>query len=47
MFSLVSRLGSALALCWSAGAALAQDSVANFYRGKQIAIIVGTAPGGG
>jgi tripartite-type tricarboxylate transporter receptor subunit TctC len=29
------------------GAAQAQDSVADFYRGKQIRIIVGSSPGGG
>ena len=29
------------------GPAHAQDDVANFYRGKQVRLIVGTAPGGG
>ena len=29
------------------GASLAQDAVASFYRGKQINILVGSAPGGG
>ncbi len=41
-------LASTLApvLLWAASAA-AQDSVAQFYKGKQITIIVGTAAGGG
>jgi tripartite-type tricarboxylate transporter receptor subunit TctC len=31
----------------SAPAALAQDAVAQFYRGKQISLYIGTSPGGG
>ena len=37
-----------LAVCFGAGAsALAQDAVANFYKGKQITLQVGSSPGGG
>jgi tripartite-type tricarboxylate transporter receptor subunit TctC len=38
---------AALALMGATGAALAQDSVAQFYRGKQINLYIGTSPGGG
>ena len=37
---------AALAIC-APGLAPAQDAVAQFYRGKQISIVVGTAAGGG
>ena len=40
--------GTAIAmLLFSQGPVLAQDSVETFYRGKQISLIVGSAPGGG
>src|SRR6266403_1169135 len=35
-----------LTLC-AGGAAQAQDAVAQFYRGKQINLYIGTSPGGG
>jgi tripartite-type tricarboxylate transporter receptor subunit TctC len=44
---------SVLALAWcvtalgAATPALAQDDIADFYKGKQMRIVVGTAPGGG
>src|SRR5216110_3622928 len=41
---LVVLLGLMLGLL---GRAYAQDDVAAFYRGKQVRLIVGTAPGGG
>jgi tripartite-type tricarboxylate transporter receptor subunit TctC len=44
-------MGAAILLawlaCWSLAPALAQDAVADFYRGKQINIIVGSSAGGG
>jgi tripartite-type tricarboxylate transporter receptor subunit TctC len=40
-------MGGCLAVLGLAGAAQAQDSVADFYRGKQIRVIVGSATGGG
>ena len=44
--ALAGRLAGLVAFCATAPA-LAQDSVASFYRGKQVTIVVGTAPGGG
>ena len=38
---------SALALASLPSPTIAQDAVANFYRGKQITILAGSAPGGG
>jgi tripartite-type tricarboxylate transporter receptor subunit TctC len=37
----------ALAACWLAGAACAQNAVEDFYKGKQLNLIVGYGPGGG
>ncbi len=41
------RLLGLLLLLFPAGSALAQDSVAQFYKGKTITIIVSSSPGGG
>ena len=41
------RLLGMLLLLASAGSAPAQDSVAQFYKGKTITIIVSSSPGGG
>lgn len=43
----VFRAGLALALCGSASAATRAESVADFYKAKQITLIVGSDPGGG
>ncbi|MDB5544981.1 MAG: hypothetical protein JWO64_2130 [Hyphomicrobiales bacterium] len=40
-------MAAGLALLWTAAPAGAQDSVANFYRGKTIQMIVGSSAGGG
>jgi tripartite-type tricarboxylate transporter receptor subunit TctC len=46
--SCVRRLMAAGAcLLWAAGPSAAQDSVEQFYRGRQIALIVGSSAGGG
>jgi tripartite-type tricarboxylate transporter receptor subunit TctC len=45
--SMIRRLLIPLLLFGSIAAALAQDDVAAFYRGKQVRLVVGTAPGGG
>jgi tripartite-type tricarboxylate transporter receptor subunit TctC len=41
------RLALTAAALLPAGAAGAQDAVADFYRGRQITVIVGSSPGGG
>ncbi len=42
------RLGLvAVSICLALGGAAAQDAVAQFYKGKQVEIIVGTSAGGG
>jgi tripartite-type tricarboxylate transporter receptor subunit TctC len=42
-----SATGAALIACWLTVAAFAQDAVADFYRGRQLNLIVGYGPGGG
>jgi tripartite-type tricarboxylate transporter receptor subunit TctC len=47
MKSAIATVLGFLTLAWLAAPAVAQDALADFYRGKQVTIIVGSAPGGG
>ena len=47
MFHVILRAGLVAMAIAATSCLHAQDSVANFYRGRQLTIIVGTAPGGG
>jgi tripartite-type tricarboxylate transporter receptor subunit TctC len=47
MRSLAASFLMALTAAFLASPAAAQDALANFYRGKQITIVAGSAPGGG
>lgn len=39
--------GAALAIAILAGPALAEEPVADFYRGKTVSLLIGSQPGGG